>query len=1142
MNKAKGEIVAHSTNKSGFKALLATQFLGAFNDNAFRFVIAALAVDLIDKSPHGALYLSLSGIVFILPFILFSTFAGFLADKFSKRQVIVWTKALEVFIMLLGLLAFLQDNIVALLAVLFLMGLQSALFSPSKYGILPEILRDEDLSEGNGALQMWTYVAILLGQTSYGFIMHFTEPHYYRASYFFLAVALIGVVTSLLVTKVKPAGTQRRVEFNVIKEVVTSLQWIRKDRVVFLSIMGLVYFGFLGGLFQPNIILYARKVLNVDHLMTGFLVAAMTVGIGIGCLLAGKLSDKKVELGLVPMGAIGLSVFAVGLGLSAHSYAMSLGCLFMLGFSCGFYIVPLNTLIQQRSPSDRRGQVLAANNVLSFTAMLLGAAFLYVLRDYLMLNAAQIFVFAGLLTIIGTAYIISLLPYALVRFVIWVLTHTVYRIKTVGRENVPEEGGVLLTPNHISYLDAVVLVVSLQRPIRFLVHREIYNIGWLAPLLKLAGAIPVAGTDKPKEIIRSLQQASEALRRGEIVCIFPEGQLTRTGNMLKFNQGFEHIMKDVACPIIPVHLDRIWGSIFSFERGKYFFKVPKIIPYPLTISFGATMPSHSTAFEVRNRVLELGAESIQYRLSDKLTLPESFWREARRHPWQRCMADSSGRQLNYAAALISAVALAGKLKVHLKDETNIGLMIPPSVPGALANVAISMLNKVPVNLNYTSSKESLVSIAGQCRMKYVITSRAFLEKTKLETPAENIFVEDIVKSFSLIDKISAAVKAFIFPGVLSRHMIFSGKKGRSMEDLATIMFTSGSTGEPKGVMLTHANITSNLEGLYQVFHLQRDEAIMGILPLFHSFGFTACLWFPLISGIGVVYHVNPLDAKVIGDLIKKHRATILMSTPTFLAAYIKRCEKEQFASLRTVVVGAEKLKEPIALAFMEKFGLEVLEGYGCTELSPIVSLNLPDYRAKGIRQKAHKPGKIGLPLPGVAVKILDQEAMQPAGPEENGLLFIKGPNVMKGYLHKDELTSQVIKDGWYATGDIANLDEDGFLMITDRASRFSKIAGEMVPHIKVEEEIHALLGRSDQACVVTSIPHDKKGETLAVLCLKDIDVPALAEGLKKRGLPNLWIPEEENFVPVDEIPVLGTGKLDLGAVKRKVHEAIRERK
>ncbi len=726
-------------------------------------------------------------------------------------------------------------------------------------------------------------------------------------------------------------------------------------------------------------------------------------------------------------------------------------------------------------------------------------------------------------------------PYFLVRLLVWVLTHSIYKIKVINKQNVPAQGGVLLACNHVSYLDAVALVVTIRRPIRFLIFREIYEIKLLNPLFRLARAIPIAYNDGPKALLKSLQTASEAIKNGELVCIFPEGQLSRTGNMLKFNRGLERIMKDVDCPIIPVHIDRIWGSIFSYEREKYFFKTPKTLPYPITVSYGSAMNSRSTIFSIRNRIMELGAESFEYRLCDKMTLPENFWREARKHPRKFCIADSSGKKLNYGLTLVSAIAIANKLKEKLHREETVGILIPPSVGGTLVNLAISILNKVPVNMNYTSSKEAIASIVKQCAMQYVITSRIFLEKTGIDLTCEKIFIEDIIASILRLDRLKAFLTTFAFPSALSRWLIF-GPNNHEHEKLATIMFTSGSTGEPKGVMLTHGNITSNLEGLYQVFNIKNDDVMLGILPFFHSFGFTGTLWFPLISGIGVIYHLNPLDAKVIGKLVQEHKASILMTTPTFLSSYIRRCEPAQFKSLRMVTVGAEKLKDNLAEEFKQKFGIEPMEGYGCTELSPVVSINLPDQDKDGQIQKAQKRGTIGLPLPGIAVRVLDQNTLEPLGANQNGLLFIKGPNVMKGYLNQPDKTKEVIQDGWYSTGDIAQMDEDGFITITDRLSRFSKIGGEMVPHIKIEEAIHKTLNSTEQLAVVTSIPDEKKGEKLVVLYTKEIDVLALVNSLKNDGLPNLWIPEANMFLKVDAIPILGSGKLDLGAAKRKAKE------
>jgi acyl-[acyl-carrier-protein]-phospholipid O-acyltransferase/long-chain-fatty-acid--[acyl-carrier-protein] ligase len=1080
-------------------------------------------------------------VVFVLPFLLFSTYAGYLADRFSKKKIIVAAKIAEFLILLVGLAVFVKIHMGGMLVVLFFMGLHSAFLSPSKYAILPEILEEDDLSDGNGQMQMGTYAAIILGQACGGYLLQTFNAEIFKVYFVFIGIAVMGILTSLWISPAPPSGSKRKVEWNFMKEVIQNVRYIRTNRAIFLSIIGLVYFAFLGGLFQPNILLYARAMMGVDHLLSSLLLVSISLGIGVGGLMAGRFSDQKIELGLVPLGAIGLSLFSILLGFNYQSYYNVCISLFLLGLSSGFYIVPLNTLVQYESPVDQRGRIIATNNFLSFSAILLASLAIYLFGEILKINPAQTFIIVGLATILGTVYVCRLLPYPLVRLCVWILTHTIYRIRAVARHNVPGKGGALLVSNHVSFVDAVLLVVTVPRPIRFIVSREVYTTSIFRPFFKLGRAIPIDHRDNPEKLILALRAAKEALRKGELVCIFPEGQLTRTGNMLRFNSGVEHIMKGMDCPVIPVHLDRMWGSIFSYEGGKYFYKWPKIIPYPVTVSFGPPMPAASTAFEIRSRVMELGAEAFQYRLEDRMTLPENFWREARRHPRKFCIADSSGRRLNYGLTIGSAVAIAHKLRGKFDQEKSVGVMIPPSVGGALANIAIAVLNKVPVNINYTASQEAVASVIRQCAMHYVVTSRAFIEKTGITLPCAMMFIEDIISSLSRHDKLKAFFSSFIFPGCFSHRLVFGPRVYREHEKLATIMFTSGSTGEPKGVMLTHGNITSNLEGLYQVFNIQDGDIMLGILPFFHSFGFTATLWFPLISGIGAVYHFNPLDAKVVGKLAGSCKATILMSTPTFLISYIRRCETGQFRRLRLVTVGAEKLKENLAREFEEKFGVEPMEGYGCTELSPVVSINLPDYDKEGALQKAGKRGTIGMPLPGIAVKVLDQNTLQPLGPNQNGLLLVKGPNVMKGYLNQPDKTNEVIKEGWYMTGDIARMDEDGFITITDRLSRFSKIGGEMVPHVKIEETIHNVLNSSEPIAVVTSIPDERKGERLAVLHTRDINIPELMDGLKKEGLPNLWIPDADLFLKIDALPLLGSGKLDLGAIKRKAQEAFGNR-
>ncbi|MDP8265266.1 MAG: acyl-[ACP]--phospholipid O-acyltransferase [Candidatus Aceula lacicola] len=1115
----------------GFRSLLATQFLGAFNDNAFKMVIAFIAVDKFVLQSGSTMFLALAGILFALPFFLFSTYAGYLADHFSKRKIIIWMKFLEVFVMAVGLLALISGNIWFIFSVLFLMGTQSALFDPSKYGILPEILQSDEISNGNGRMQMWTFCAIILGQACGGLLSRIDHARIFQSSYIFIAIAALGVFTSFFVTKVEPSGAQRKFQWNFLGELVSNIKLIKPDIGIFRSILGLMYFGFLGGLFHLNILLYARKIMGVEQFPLSMLLVILALGIAVGSFLAGKLSDQKIELGFVPLGAIGLSVFSIILGFVYHSYFNVAICLFSLGICAGFYIVPLNAFLQQYSPPDRKGQFLATSNILICLTGLFASVMLYVFQDVIKLDSAEIFVVAGIVTSVGAIYVCRLLPYSLVRLLVFILTHTIYKMKIIGRNQIPEQGGALLVSNHVSVVDAILVLCSTPRPIRFLVNRDIYYSKVWGPLLRLAKTIPVSHRDRPKQTLESLDLAKNAIRDGELVCVFAEGQLTRTGNILKFKKGLERIMSDVDRPIIPVHIDRVWGSIFSFEGGKYYFKIPKLIPYPITISIGKSMPSNSTSFEVRQKVMDLGSDAFQYRLKDKITLSEAFYRGARSHPFRKCISDSSGKSLNYAMTLVSSVVLENQLKKILGKDKNVGILLPPSVAGVLSNIAVSFLNKVPVNLNYTTSKEAIENILNQCDIKYVVTSRAFLEKIKIDIPSELVFVEDIIKNVSIFEKVKAFLQSFSIPIFMINRIIFKKSHQRSLDDLATIMFTSGSTGAPKGVMLTHFNIISNLEGLYQIFRMNNDEVFMGVLPFFHSFGFTATLWLPLISGTPAVYHYNPLDAKMIGKLVEKHKATILKATPTFLNAYVKRCDSKQFESLRIVVVGAEKLKAQVADAFKEKFNVEPMEGYGCTELSPIVALNLPDYAGPGGRQKAHKFGSIGQPLPGITVKIVDQETFDPVSEGQSGLLLVKGPNIMKGYLNRDDLTREVLREGWYVTGDIAMVDEDGFIVITDRISRFSKIAGEMVPHIKIEEAIVQILGISEQKCVVTSLPDDKKGEKLVVLCLSDVNSDFIVEKLKQSDLPNLWVPSKENFYKVESIPLLGSGKIDLGKIK-----------
>jgi acyl-[acyl-carrier-protein]-phospholipid O-acyltransferase / long-chain-fatty-acid--[acyl-carrier-protein] ligase len=665
-----------------------------------------------------------------------------------------------------------------------------------------------------------------------------------------------------------------------------------------------------------------------------------------------------------------------------------------------------------------------------------------------------------------------------------------------------------------------------------MMYQAHYELPHVKPFARILGVIPISSEQRPREMIKALQTASDAIRAGEVVCIFAEGQITRIGHLLPFRRGFERIMKDVEAPIIPVGLDGVWGSIFSFQKGRFLWKLPRRLPYPVTINYGRPLPHTATPFEVRSAVQELLVGAWQHRKARMRPLPIAFVHAARKHPLRFAMADAQNEKVIFGSALVRAVFLARRLRKIWTGQKMVGLLLPPSVPGALVNHAALLLGKVPVNLNYTVSGETLASCIRQCDIKTVVTSKAFLEKTKLTAPCETVMLEDVAAMPGIGEKLAAALIAWLVPDRWLQRVLGAERK-TGLDDLATVIFSSGSTGDPKGVMLSHYNIGSNIEQLEQVFGLSHRDCVLGVLPFFHSFGFTGTLCLPAVLGIGAVYHPNPLDAKTIGPLVCNYRVRFLLATPTFLQLYLRGCAAEDFGGLRVVMTGAEKLPDRLATAFEERFGIRPLEGYGCTECAPGVAVNTLDFRSAGFRQVGGKRGKIGHPLPGISVRIVDPETQVPLAAGQPGLLLVRGPNVMLGYLGHPEKTAEVLRDGWYGTGDVAAIDEDGFLQITDRLSRFSKIGGEMVPHIKVEEKLHELAGVTEQTFVVTGVPDEKKGERLVVLHkLADGQLPACLEKLSQCDLPNLWKPRADQFFRVENFPLLGTGKLDL----RKVRE------
>jgi len=1120
--------------------MFVVEFQNAFSDNLLKFLVTFIILGLGLASAQRNSLVPLVGAVFALPFVLFSMAGGFFADRFSKRNVTVAIKSAEIGIMTFVLLGLWLNQLPLLLVAIFLMSTHSAFFGPTKYGMLPELLPEKKLSWGNGVFGLGTFAATITGQMFAGTLWDTFGRRQLWSGVILVGLAMLGLSLSLGLTRLPAADPAKKFRANFLGDFLTQFKAVRRDRVLFLGVAGNTFLWFLGALLQFVILFYGKDTLRLDATHCSYLTAALLLGIGAGSLAAGFLSGGKIEYGLVPLGMAGLTLFAALLSLvkpALGTVAMNLG---LLGFFGGLYSVPVSAIIQHRPDADKKGGIIALAALLSWIGILLASGIYYLLAEVWRLTPPQIFLFGAALSLAGTVYCVRLMPDSLLRFLLWCVTHSIYRIRVVGRDHIPEKGGALFVCNHVSYVDALLLIASTDRPIRFLMFKDIYEKPWVKPFAKILGTIPVSSEQRPRELIHALQAASDAIRAGEVVCIFAEGQITRIGQLLPFRRGLERIMKDVAAPIVPVALDGVLGGPMSFKRGRLVHLLTARCPHPVTVSFGTPLPATATPFAVREAVQELQVNAWQLRREQMQPLHRNLIRMAREHPHRFAFADATTPKINFGTALVKTIFLARRLKKVWRDQHMVGIYLPPSVPGALVNYAAFLCGKVPVNLNYTLSDTTLADCVKQCEIKTIITSRKFIEKIKLTPPGELIYLEDLAAQPTAWERLTAFALAKFAPVFLLEWVLFATENSKlktknSLDDLATVIFSSGSTGEPKGVMLSQFNLLANIEQCAEVIALDQTQRVLGILPFFHSFGFTVTLCLPLVLGTGVVFYPNPLDSKGVGAMVREHQVTVMLATATFLQLYLRGVAPEDFGSLKLIVTGAEKLPERLATAFAERFGIRPFEGYGCTECSPAVAVNSWDYRAAGFYQVGGKHGKIGQPVPGMCVRIVDAENPwngKVLPPGESGMLLVRGPNVMLGYLNQPAKTADVLRDGWYCTGDMALLDADGFLQITGRLNRFSKIGGEMVPHLKIEDKLQELAGVAEVAFVVLGLPDEKKGERLVVLHKIPADaLPALLEKFAACDLPNLWKPKTDAFYRVENFPMLGTGKLDLRGVK-----------
>ncbi|MCL2622775.1 MAG: MFS transporter [Planctomycetaceae bacterium] len=1172
----------------GFIALLVTQFTVAMNDNVFRWLIIPIGACYIAKKS----VITLGAIALLVPFILFVSVAGYVTDRYSRRSVIIWCKLIEMILLAIAALvvSFLpfgdhpEFKVAVLLVLLFLLGTQSAFFSPSKYGVIPDLVPQNQISNANGIIAMMTMIAIISGSILGGSLYIWTtkfiiaDGHEIRDGapgmenwmvmfLVLVGIALIGFIASLFIPKLKATDVNARFPVNLFKQNYLDIKLLVSYRSLFWVAIASAFFWGLAVFSQNNIFIYATDYLKVTEDRMAVLAGILTLGIAFGSVMAGWLSRGRIELGIVPIGAVGIGIFAFLLGftpglpasvgermgtVTSSGYIYGAVGLLLIGLAAGLYDVPLSAYLQKESPREKRGRILAAYNFFTFGFMLMFSGLFYVLATcfgwFSQVPSLWIWLFAGVLVLAVSVILLRALLFHAIVFFVRFMFRYFYRVEVRGEENIPREGGVLMVTNHVSFLDGPIVYAFSSRPVRFFAHHE-YIRGWLPNYLARKTRVLRIVPGK-KSVVDAIKQARQALAEGDVVCICPEGGITRTGQIREFEPGYTSFLKgNEDVPIVPVFIGGLFGSITSYaDRKRKIFSWPRPLRYRVLIEYGKPVPGNTPTHELKHIIDEMAAESVKREQGHKFIPPRQALRAYKKRLFKSYhqFADSTGNKATTREFFLKTLVARRVLRREVlgKDEKNVAVLAPPSVGGVMLNAALAFDCRTSINLNYTFTSDLLNYCLNQGEVKHVLTSRKVLEKLKFNLDAEIVCIEDVVKKVTLWDKIAAALQVFVIPVWLLERMF--GLHKLKADDTLTIIYTSGSTGKPKGAMLSCRAISQECDSFNNLIKLSAADSLLAVLPFFHAFGFTIEIWVPMITGVRGTYHFTPLEPRIIGELSRKYDCNLFMTTATFARTYLRKCPREDFERLHSVIFGAEKMPVDLADAWQQKYGIRPAEGYGTTELSPVVCTNVPLARRHDDFQPCCREGSVGRTLSYIAAKIVDPETWQELPPDTPGMLVVKGATVMTGYYKEPELTAKAIRDGWYVTGDIAKLDKDGFIFITGRESRISKIGGEMVPHIMIEETLLKLLSKYESEhpdddgkvpLAVAALPDEKKGERIIVLYARlPVEPDVLCREMLTTGCPNIWVPSPLHFYKVDEIPLLGTGKLDLGKLRDMVKQ------
>ncbi len=1031
-----------------FGAMTLAQFLGAFNDNAFKQVIVLLAtavaagagpgeaMDWVVQHPLGGQlvdWLSPQAIppfLFALPFVAFGPLTGSLADRISKSRIIQAANLLEIAVMTLATLAFWLEDYGVLLGAVFLMGTQSALFGPAKYGSIQEMVGKKELSRANALIQSSTMVAVLAGVFLGGVFRDQLGERLWMAGIGYIGFATLGWLCSLRIEPLQAAAPKRQLNWNPISELRSHWKATEGNRHLVLSIWASSFFYLMAASFLVVIPTYGRW-LGLTDTHTSILSAMPGLGIILGAIIAGRVSGDRVEGGLIPLGLLGMagSLLAVSLDPTDTSHVRL--CLFGMGTFSGIFTIPIRCLIQSLPKEDQRGSVQGLAEVMDFIGIL-AATPLFILWDKgLGLTPPQMFMAGGIIMGLGALASVILAGEFLVRLGLLALTHSLYRLRVSGIENLPERGGALLVANHVTFVDGMLVAATAGRPVRFLMYRDYFDLPVVGGFMRRMGAIPVSSGDSPEEKKRALGAAVEAARSGSLVCIFAEGSITRTGTMLPFARGLEVIARGAQVPIIPVGLDRLWGSVFSFERGRFFWKLPHRVPYPVDVIVGTPLPPATPAGEVRNAI----SEAIATKRSLRDGRPGSLaWRmivSAKLNARRTAVVDARGTRLTYRQLLRQALALRMGMDGCLGSAQRVALHLDAGGEAVIVHMALALSGRVAVPLHPALSGDPLQARLSAAGVEAVISDSAGAGAgIRTFTPAE------------LLSRVSpgahwrAQIGAWLPAWLLARR----ASPQCSAHESATILFTAGSTGTPKAVELSHSNILSNVQSLHEVLHTGPEDSILSPVPLSNAFGYTVGMWASLLCGAKVVLVPGDgpsasVDSQLLSTLAVRERVSVVYGSPTAFAAWTESVPPESFSSLKVAACAAAPLPRDVAEAFEARFGLPLTGGYGCTECAPVISFNIPGGDRWEGRQMAKRAGSAGRPLPGVAVRIVDRQSSQPLEEGQSGSVWVKGPGVMLGYYGDATRSRDVIRDGWLATGDLGHIDHGGFLVLEGRESR-----------------------------------------------------------------------------------------------------------